>query len=117
MREESLSHFHSIIREYDIRGIEEKEISEDVVQYTSERMIRLPHGMQSGLKLAACLGSQFNARTLEKGVLESDTNINEFLRFAVEGGYLRGDATSGVYRWGHDVSKVLLNISFLQQPL
>ena len=79
-------------------------------------MIRLPHGMQSGLKLAACLGSSFDARTLEKGVLEISDDINEFLRFAVEGGYLRGDATSGVYRWGHDVSSLICRILSLYTP-
>ena len=87
--------------EYDPRGIEAKEISGDVVAHMAERMTRLPHAMQSGLKLAACLGSTFDAATLEKGTPENDIDITEFLRFAVEGGYLRL-LSPNKYSWAHD---------------
>lgn len=90
-----------LIREYDSGGIEQKEISEDVsdifsidiinvwlpiliqvfvlqvVVHMSERMTRLPHGMQLGLKLSACLGSKFDVYTLEKGIPGNDLDINE----------------------------------------
>lgn len=98
-----LSHLsHSSVREFDTRAIELKEISQDVVVHMSERMTRLPHGIQSGLKLAACLGSKFDAHLLEKGVQDPDVDIKEFLRFAVEGGYLRGNVSTGKYAWAHD---------------
>ena len=55
-----------------------------VVEHMSERITRLPQGMQLGLKLSACLGSKFDAFTLERGTPENGIDINEFLCFAVE---------------------------------
>lgn len=103
LNEEGLLWFNFSSRrwEYDARGIEEKEISEDVVEHMSERMTRLPHGMQSGLKLAACLGSKFDLACLTKGVPNNEVEINEFVRFAVEGGYFR-EISEGKLMWAHD---------------
>ncbi|KAL7554753.1 hypothetical protein ACHAWF_018292 [Thalassiosira exigua] len=103
LNEEGLLWFNLSSRrwEYDSHGIEQKEISEDVVVHMSERMTRLPHGMQSGLKLSACLGSIFDVGTLEKGISENEFDIDEFLRFAVEGGYLRV-LSPGKFMWAHD---------------
>ena len=104
LNEEGLLWFNFSARrwEYDARAIEQKEISEDVVEHISERMTRLPHGMLLGLKLSACLGSKFDVTTLQKSIPNGgDLDLNEFTRFAVENGYLRVIST-GKYMWAHD---------------
>ena len=55
-----------------------------VIEHMSKRMALLPHGIQSGLKLSACLGSIFSANTLQKGIPDKGIDTTEFLRFAVE---------------------------------
>lgn len=50
----------------------------------SERMTLLPHDMQYGLKLCACLGNKFDAVVLQKSISENDINLNDFFTMAVE---------------------------------
>ena len=51
---------------FDLRKIELKEMSEDVVKHMTDHMSRLPGKVQLGLKLCACLGPSFDATLLEK---------------------------------------------------
>mmetsp|Transcript_22604 Transcript_22604/g.49001 ORF Transcript_22604/g.49001 Transcript_22604/m.49001 type:complete len:889 (-) Transcript_22604:208-2874(-) len=103
LKEEGLLWFDLSSRRwaFDTRGIDAKEISDDLVEHISKRMTRLPHGMQSGLKISACLGSSFSAGTLQKGFSRNDFDIDEFLRFSIESGYLR-EISSGKFMWAHD---------------
>lgn len=55
-----------------------------VVEHMSERMTLLPHDMQYGLKLCACLGNKFDAVVLQKSISENDINLNDFFTMAVE---------------------------------
>jgi|SaaInl74LU_5_DNA_1037368.scaffolds.fasta_scaffold03746_4 predicted ATPase len=70
--------------EYDIVGIQQKEVSADVVQHMSQRMTRLPMSMQFGLKLCSCLGASFDVNALRKGGPANEFDVEEFLPFSVE---------------------------------
>lgn len=86
LNEEGLLWFNLSTRrwDYDIAGIQEKEVSADVVQHMSQRMKRLPKMIQYGLKLCSCLGASFDVNTLRKGGPKNDFDVEEFLPFSVE---------------------------------
>ncbi len=127
LNEEGLLWFNLSCRrwEYDIGGIQQKEVSEDVVQHMSERLTRLPRDMQLGLKLCSCLGASFDVNALMKGGPANEFDVEEFLPFSVEvsswifspmfakkanpdnffllrqGGFLQDDGHHR-YSWAHD---------------
>jgi len=103
LNEEGLLWFNLSTRrwEYDIAGIQQKEVSADVVQHMSQRMARLPRSMQFGLKLCSCLGASFDVNVLRKGGPANEFDVEEFLPFSVEGGFLREDG-QGRYSWAND---------------
>lgn len=86
LNEEGLLWFNLSSRrwEYDIVGIQQKEVSEDVVQHMTERMTRLPREIQIGLKLCSCLGVSFDVNALIKGGPANEFDVEEFLPFSVE---------------------------------
>lgn len=86
LNEEGLLWFNLSTRrwEYDIAGIQQKEVSADVVQHMSQRMKRLPKSIQFGLKLCSCLGASFDVNTLRKGGPANDFDVEQFLPFSVE---------------------------------
>ena len=57
-----------------------------VVEHLSKQMTRFPNEVKLGLKLSACLGSQFDANMLRKGSPQQGFDVAEFLQFAVEVG-------------------------------
>jgi len=65
-------------------GIQQKEVSADVVQHMSQRMTRLPRSMQFGLKLCSCLGASFDVNALRKGGPANEFDVEEFLPFSIE---------------------------------
>jgi len=87
--------------EYDIVGIQQKEVSADVVQHMSQRMTRLPRSMQFGLKLCSCLGASFDVNALRKGGPANEFDVEEFLPFSIESGFFREDGQRR-YSWAHD---------------
>ncbi|KAL3800854.1 hypothetical protein HJC23_001691 [Cyclotella cryptica] len=117
--------------EFDTSKIRRKEISTDVVTYMTNRMTRLPNEIQSGLKFAACLGNtavifddsavcdipflmnsnaietliltgtKFSTETLRLAFPENDSDLKEFIRFVIDGGFLR-EISADLLMWGHD---------------
>eukprot|EP00804_Cyclotella_cryptica_P016522 CCRYP_004731-RA/>CCRYP_004731-RA protein AED:0.12 eAED:0.12 QI:171/1/1/1/0.77/0.7/10/1096/934 len=87
--------------EFDTSKIRRKEISTDVVTYMTNRMTRLPNEIQSGLKFAACLGTKFSTETLRLAFPENDSDLKEFIRFVIDGGFLR-EISADLLMWGHD---------------
>lgn len=115
LNEEGLLWFNLSSRrwDYDIEAIQQKEVSEDVVQHVSERMTRLPEEMQFGLKLCSCLGASFKVDTLTRGSPANELDTDEFLPLAVEvseivwnwiGGFVRIERKSS-----HDFSYLRLS--------
>jgi predicted ATPase len=86
---------------FDLQKIELREISEDVVKHMTEHMRRLPEQMQMGLKLCACLGSNFDATILCKATKGADVG-DDFLQSCVDDGFLQIEGDSSYYRWAHD---------------
>ena len=101
LNEEGLLWFSMTSRrwEYDLNKIRLKEISEDVVQHMTQHMTRLSKRMQMGLKLAACLGPNFDAEILGKA--KRDNDLEHFLESSVEGGFFQHVAGNH-YKWAHD---------------
>jgi predicted ATPase/signal transduction histidine kinase len=49
---------------YDLFAIETQELTDDVVEFTSKKLAKLPHQTRELLTLAACIGNTFNLETL-----------------------------------------------------
>ena len=103
LNEEGLLWFSMSSRkwEFDLKKISTKEISGDVVQHMTQLMTRLSQRMQMGLKVAACLGPNFDAKVLEMARSDDDLDVKSFLESCVEGGFLRA-ITPDQYVWAHD---------------
>jgi predicted ATPase len=86
---------------FDLEKIESQEVSGDIVNYLSERILRLPRHFQAGLKVAACLGSSFAMKSFEKANNLTKDTSNEFFSMATENGFLRESAFNQ-YGWTHD---------------
>eukprot|EP00804_Cyclotella_cryptica_P016554 CCRYP_004743-RA/>CCRYP_004743-RA protein AED:0.15 eAED:0.15 QI:0/1/0.75/1/0.28/0.37/8/0/861 len=86
--------------EFDLKKIRTKEISVDVVEHMTLSMALLDKKMQSGLKTAACLGSNFDAEILRRAKKEDDFDMDTFLEKCVEDGYLVSGSKQ--FAWAHD---------------
>jgi len=64
---------------WDLQKIREMEITENVIELMSRKLRKLPDKTQQILTLAACLGSQFESRTLAWLTDESEEDILEYL--------------------------------------
>lgn len=62
-----------------LEEIKKIEISENVVEFLSQKIIELPENTQNVLQLASCLGSDFNLETLaliaKKGIEETSSDL------------------------------------------
>ena len=87
--------------EFDLNKIRPKEISDDVVQHMTQQMTRLSQRMQMALKVAACLGPNFDKKVLKMSSSSDDLDIKSILESCVEGGFLQA-MTSNQYVWAHD---------------
>jgi predicted ATPase/class 3 adenylate cyclase/tRNA A-37 threonylcarbamoyl transferase component Bud32 len=73
---------------YDLDKVRKAEISDNVVDLMVQLIQRLPEKVQNILKLAACIGNQFNLQTLSL-VSEEDVGvINSYLTSAVQHGLI-----------------------------
>lgn len=65
--------------ECDITQVQQAALTDDVVQFMSAQLQKLPQTTQDILKLAACIGNQFDLNTLamscEKSEIETATNL------------------------------------------
>ena len=101
--EERLIYFNltTLRYEYDISKIQAKEVSSDIIDFLSERIMRLPQSIQTSLKVAACLGSTFDSTVFQKANKTPEVNTNDFISFAVENGFIQ-ELPSNQFKWSHD---------------
>lgn len=84
---------------YDLEEISVKEVYDDVVSLMTDNMKNLSLKMMFGLKVAACLGSKFNAQVIDK--IKKDDEIEDtFLQECIDLGFLRMLGDTCV--WQHD---------------
>jgi len=84
---------------YDLEEISVKEVYDDVVSLMTDNMKNLSPKMMFGLKVAACLGSKFNAQVIDK--IKKDDEIEDtFLQECINLGFLRMSGDTCV--WQHD---------------
>ena len=87
--------------EFDLDKIMNKEISSDIVDFLTQRVMRLPQEVQVGLKVAACLGSTFDRTAFQKANKLPDQEVDDFISVVTENGFLR-EVSSNQYAWSHD---------------
>ncbi len=87
--------------DYNTRLILLKEIPQETVQYLASRMSRLPLSYRLVLKLASCLGYQFNRATFNKARVKSDYNLESVLPAVCQIGYIH-EISSDKFMWAHD---------------
>eukprot|EP00804_Cyclotella_cryptica_P023452 CCRYP_012112-RA/>CCRYP_012112-RA protein AED:0.05 eAED:0.05 QI:1315/1/1/1/0.75/0.55/9/220/927 len=87
--------------EFDLDNIMRQEISSDIVEYLSERMMRLPRSLQSGLKIAACLGSAFDLAVFQKAHKAPEKAAQDFISLATENGLIQ-ELSQDRFSWSHD---------------
>lgn len=74
--------------EWDIAEIEAQEITSNVVDLMITQLKKLPKSTQELLRLAACIGSIFNVKTLSIISEKEPQILSESLKFAVESGLI-----------------------------
>ena len=84
---------------YDLEEISVKEVYDDVVSLMTDNMKNLSLKMMFGLKVAACLGSKFNAQVIDK-IKKDDEIEDSFLQESINLGFLR--MSGDVCVWQHD---------------
>ena len=87
--------------EFDLDKITNKEISSDIVDFLTQRVMHFPRAVQEGLKVAACLGSTFDISSFQKANKPSDLELDDFISVVTENGFLR-EVSSNKYAWSHD---------------
>ena len=88
--------------QYNVNDIRQKRIPTDVVQHLSERMTILSRKTQSLLKIAACLGFEFDAELLQLATKGTKGEITQLIPCAIEGGYLLEIPNKRRLKWAHD---------------
>lgn len=91
--------------DWQLNKIEEKHITDNVVDLMVKNIEKLPLISQKLLKFAACLGSQFNLNILAQLCNESVEEVLDALRLALQEGYItsKADASRAVsYLFSHD---------------
>jgi histidine kinase len=112
LADESLLHFnhHSKEWQWDLKKIHESDITDNVVDMLANKITLLPEQTKEILKVAACIGSQFDIETLiachhpvtstaEFNTLQRDTFLNS-LQQAMAAGYIM--PVENRYRFTHD---------------
>ena len=103
LHEENMIHFNlaALRWEFDLDKIMEKEISNDIINFLSQRIMRLPQKIQTGLKVAACLGSSFDLAVFQKANNMQGDATDEFVSLVTENGFLQ-ELSPNQLTWSHD---------------
>ena len=101
--EERMIYFNlaSIRWEFDLDKIMNKEISSDIINFLSERVMRLPQAMQAGLMVAACLGNTFDVDVFGKANKSPANKTEDFVSYVTENGFLQ-ELSPNQMTWSHD---------------
>ena len=73
--------------QYDINKILSSKISDNVVEHLSQRITSLSEPVQDVLKIASCIGNQFDIEMVQR-VSERDEDILQYIDLAVNGGWI-----------------------------
>ena len=93
--------------QYNIGEIRALDVSENVTEYLSNRILSLPESVQDVLKVAACVGNQFNSDLIQQ-VTESNEDVLLFLEIAETEGWVAKQTSvevsdqSQCYMFAHD---------------
>ncbi len=87
---------------YDLEGIRGQPSTDNVVELLAGRIERLPTASREALKVAACLGNRFDARTLELAQGKAAKNTLESLRPALREGLVVRDVEEPGSKSGTD---------------
>ena len=103
LHEEKLIYFNlaALRWDFDLDKIMDKEISNDIVAFLSQRIMRLPHNIQMGLKVAACLGAKFDLAVFQKANKIEGDETDDFVSFVKENGFLH-EPSPNQLKWSHD---------------
>ena len=71
----------------------------DIIELVTEKIERLPEGVRNFLKIASCMGAEFDERLLYK-VLNSD--VSDYFTVAEANGLLELELSNGSCKWTHD---------------
>ena len=74
--------------QWDMGAIQAMDITDNVVELMTQKVQKLPNQMQDALKLAACIGSQFNSKILAIITESPDESISEVLMAAKSEGLI-----------------------------
>ena len=74
--------------EYDIKSITAIALTEDVVTFMAQQLQKLPNSTQNVLKLAACIGNQFDLNTLTIIAERASTDVAQALWPALQEGLI-----------------------------
>lgn len=73
--------------QYDINKILSSPISDNVVEHLSQRITSLSEPVQDILKIAACIGNQFDTKIVQS-ISKRDEDILQYIDIAVNGGWI-----------------------------
>ncbi|MDF2156785.1 adenylate/guanylate cyclase domain-containing protein [Algoriphagus sp. CAU 1675] len=86
---------------YDLRRIQEKNITDNVVELMASRILKLPEASREILKLAACFGNKFDLQALSLIHESEDSQSQADLKPALLEGLILPKGDSG-YKFAHD---------------
>ena len=93
--------------QYNIEKIPALDVSENVAEYLSNRISSLPESVQEVLKIAVCVGNQFNSDLIQQ-VSKSSEDVLPFLEIAETEGWIAKQSSieesgqSQCYMFAHD---------------
>ncbi len=90
--------------QWDIEQIRQTDITDNIVELMTGKIRRLPEKTQAGLQLAACIGNQFDLKTLAIVAETAETETEQDLQPALQEGLLLGSGQNGSssYQFPHD---------------
>lgn len=104
LHEEQLIYFNltTLRWEFDLDKIMHKEVSSDIVDFLSDKILRLPMDIRTGLKIASCLGgSSFDVSTFQRANKSTDDATKRFIATVIENGILQ-EISPNQLTWSHD---------------
>jgi len=110
----SLNHIgkHSFGWEWDIKQIQEMDLSDNVVDLMSKKIIKLNKNVQNILNLAACIGNTFDLKTLSLISENNESQCINTLNDAVSEGLIVSQGTINEVKNSQEEQTFISNIQF-----